>query len=75
MKSVHLLLSATLLSAAAPFIEDQQFGEFHEQQLSQFEPQQQSNQLRRQRDPLTRQQVSQFRNEQQRLNELGASYD
>jgi len=34
MKSVHLLLSAMLLSAAAPFIEDQQFSEFHEQQLS-----------------------------------------
>jgi uncharacterized protein HemX len=70
MKSIHLLLAAVLLSAAAPFIE--------QQQLDQFEQQQQFNQLLQQPVPLQQQQLNQLRNEQQsnqleneqRLNDL-----
>ena len=46
MKSIHLLLSAVLLSAAAPFIEQPQLDQLqNEQQLNQLEQQQQFNQL------------------------------
>jgi 1,4-alpha-glucan branching enzyme len=59
MKSIHLLLSAVLLSAAAPFIEQQQLDQLRtEQQLNQFEQQQQFNQLQQQPDPLQRQQLN-----------------
>jgi len=47
MKSIHLLLSAMLLSAAAPFIEQQQLDQLRtEQQLNDLERQQQLNQTR-----------------------------
>ena len=49
MKSIHLLLSAVLLSAAAPFLEQQQLDQLRTEQQQQF------NQLQQQ--PL--------RNEQQ----------
>ena len=63
MKSIHLLLSAVLLSAAAPFIEQQQLDQ------PQNEQQQQFNHLQQKPDPLQRQQLDQLQNEQQ-LNQL-----
>jgi hypothetical protein len=70
MKSIHLLLSAVLLSAAAPFIEEPQLDQLQkEQRLNQFEQQQQFNQLQEQPVPIQRQQLNQLRNEQQ-LNQL-----
>ena len=50
MKSIHLLLSAVLLSAAAPFLEQQQLDQLRTEQQQQF------NQLQQQPDPFQRQQ-------------------
>ena len=63
MKSIHLLLSAVLLSAAAPFLEQEQLDQLRTEQQQQF------NQLLQQPDPFQRQQLNQLRNEQQ-LNQL-----
>jgi hypothetical protein len=63
MKSIHLLLSAVLLSAAAPFLEQQQLDQLRTEQQQQF------NQLQQQPDPFQRQQLNQLRNEQH-LNQL-----
>jgi hypothetical protein len=63
MKSIHLLLSAVLLSAAAPFLEQEQLDQLRTEQQQQF------YHLLQQPDPFQRQQLNQLRNEQQ-LNQL-----
>ena len=52
MKSIHLLLSAVLLSAAAPFLEQQQLDQLRTEQQQQF------NQLQQQPDPFQRRAIN-----------------